>query len=112
MSATLFGQAAATDLCDQRDVQRAAEVEELRRAALVRRAQHLKRRAGGCPVYYLDPEGRTLEADDAPPARPRKLLCATARPTRWRLVARKVYGPTDDGLCEGEWELRDLWERY
>lgn len=87
---------------------RAAEAaaEERRRNAPKRYAQEIKSRVS-CPVYYLDLEGRTLEADEEPPAPKRRAY--NERPKKWTQVTRKVHGPTDDGLCEGEWEIRDMW---
>lgn len=56
-----------------------AASEERRRNAPKRYAQEIKSRAG-CPVYYLDSEGRTFEADEEPPAPKRR---AYERPKKW-----------------------------
>ena len=43
------------------------------------------------------------------PRKRRVVEASYPREKRWWLVERKVHGPTDDGLCKGEWEYRDIW---
>ena len=57
-----------------------AAAEERRRNAPKRYAQEIKSREG-CPVYYLDSEGRTLEADEEPPAYARAQTPGVRRPS-------------------------------
>ena len=62
-----------------------------------------------CPVYYLTKDGMMYTAEESPRKRRAVVEASYRREKRWRLVERKVHGPTDDGLCKGEWEYRDVW---
>lgn len=94
--------------------QKRAEAEEKRRAKeweenkAQRYAQSIKAQERlTCPVYYMANDGLMYTTDDAP--RKRKAPEPPQREKKWRLLEKKVYGPTADGLCKGEWEIRDVW---
>ena len=62
-----------------------------------------------CPVYYMANDGLMYSTDETPRKRKGAEPFTQQRVKKWRLLEEKVYGPTDDGLCKGEWEFRDVW---
>ena len=82
--------------------------QEWRDGAPMRHARHLQQTMK-CPVYYLAKDGMMYKADESPRKRRAVVEASYLREKRWRLAERKVHGPTDDGLCKGEWEYRDVW---